>query len=519
MPRLLLGALLLLALTLPASAAANPSMLSIMMDDDQLLYRGDDARDTALKTMKRLGVDYVRVTVLWEVVAENARSTAARRRRFKADNPATYPPGNWDRYDRLVRAGQTLGVGIYFNVTGPGPDWAHKKAPRRERVNQRTWMPKPKEYFKLVKALGLRYGGAYPDENDGGRILPRVNFWSIWNEPNQGGWLTPQHYKGIPYAPVMYRELWRQGRAALDQTGHKDDIVLIGETAPLGSRQRRTKSPMYPKHFIRELFCVSRTGSRYTGSAASRRGCSNLAKVGTFRATAWGHHPYTKNLPPTQRDKNRDSLTMANISELASLLDQMGAKTNRIAKANATMLTEFGFETDPPDPFNGVSLAKQAEYNNVGDYLAYKDPRIVAQTQFLLRDVLPVKGARKNSKQYWFTYQSGIFEHGGKPKPAAGAYAMPFHVTGRGVDSVGASAVTFWGMLRFLPNSVRSEVRLQYRPLGGTQFSTIGDAIPVTNAFGFWEAPRAAPGPGTWRAVWVNPVNGVPQISREINVQ
>src|SRR4051794_19481854 len=76
--RLLPTLLVLVALLLPAGAHAGPQQLSVMMDDDSLVYRGDAARDRALKLMKALGVDEVRVTVLWSVVADGAGKTRAR---------------------------------------------------------------------------------------------------------------------------------------------------------------------------------------------------------------------------------------------------------------------------------------------------------------------------------------------------------------------------------------------------------------------------------------------------------
>lgn len=513
MRRLIL--LLLAALTAgtvaTAPAQAGPAMFSVMMDDDQLLYRGDNVRDASLRRMKNLGVDYVRVTVLWEVVAENARfdRRGRKRARFRADDPSTYPKGNWDRYDRLVQAGRTLGVGVYFNVTGPGPSWAHRKPPRAQRKYARFWKPKAREYFKFVKAVGRRYDGTYRDENDGAKTLPRVSFWSIWNEPNQNGWLLPQWEKGKPASPKLYRELWYYGRAALDATGHANDIVLAGETAPLGSRRKNVRSPMHPKRFIRELFCVG----------SSKAGCELHEKIGQWRYTAWAHHPYTKELAPTKRDSNRDSISMANISDLWTLLDQIADRTGRTRKPTAIASTEFGYETEPPDPFSGISPALQAEYINLGDYLAWKDPRMVTQTQFLLRDVDGVKRFKTTSKKHWFTYQSGLYTAKGAPKPAANAYVLPFVVTGTGVDSVGQNGVTFWGWLRFLPAGTKTEVVLQFKPQGAADFSTIGDPVKVEDTFGFWTAHRAVPAPGTWRAVWINPVTKTPVVSREAVVR
>lgn len=523
--RRLLLALLLVAVVAPASAQANQdAMFSIMMDDDQLLYRGDDARDRAMRRMKAMGVDYVRVTVLWSVVAEYAKfdRRGKRRANFKADDPSTYPKGNWDRFDRLVRAGKALDIGIYLNPTGPGPRWAHKKPPRRHRDLARTYKPNPREYFKFVKALGKRYDGTYRDENDQNVLLPKVSFWGIYNEPNQGGWLTPQYErrngKVIPWAPVMYRELYYYGRAALQQTGHERDIILAGETAPLGSGLTNPKSPIRPKKFIKELFCLNSSGRRYTGAEAGRRQCKTLKKIGPWNFTAWAHHPYTKKLAPTRRDKSRDSITMANVGELSALLNQVGAATGYVSKdRNPTMMTEFGYETNPPDRFSGVSLEKQAEYINLGDYLAYKDPMVLGNTQFQLRDVDPVKGVRKSSKRAWFGYQSGLLFNDGRLKPAASAYLLPFVVKGKGIDSVGQQGVGFWGWVRFLPGNTQTEVSLQFKPSGAADFSTIGDPVRVSNAFGFWEAHRTILAPGTWRAVWTNPVTGLPITSREVN--
>ena len=78
--RLAVASLLALALLAPtaSTAFAGDQQLSIMMDDDNLLYRGDQVRDQTLTRMKQLGVDVVRVTVLWSVVAERTKNLKAR---------------------------------------------------------------------------------------------------------------------------------------------------------------------------------------------------------------------------------------------------------------------------------------------------------------------------------------------------------------------------------------------------------------------------------------------------------
>jgi hypothetical protein len=486
---LVLAALSAAALALPAVASANATQQSMMMDDDQLLYRGDQARDQALAKMAALGVDRIRVTVLWKVVADKARSTKARDRTFRrlgATNPRAYPKLNWERYDRLVRAAGARGIGVYFDVTFPGPRWAHETAPRAHRRDQGTWKPRAGAFGQFVQAVGERYSGTYRDENDGRQALPRVSFWAIGNEPNQGGWLTPQWSGGKPASPALYRRLFLAGHRGLARSGHGNDTILIGETAPLGSAQRTTRSPMRPLAFIRSLFCVAKGAAALHGAAA--RGCAGFP----LPATAYAHHPYAKKAAPTQRYPYPDGVSMANIGDIPALLDQIAAKTGRVKSGLDVVASEFGYESNPPDPFQGVALATQAQWNMLGDLLAYRQPRVVANTQFLLRDAGPLTSHKKGSKAYWFTYQSGLYFANGQPKPAAYAYLFPFVATGS----------SEWGQMRFRPNgSVGDAVQLQWRPAGGA-FADVGAPVPVTSPLGYFEAAVAPPGPGFMRAVW-----------------
>jgi hypothetical protein len=111
------------ALHVAPAARANASQISIMMDDDQVVYAPDTQRIAVLEPMKSLGVDLVRATVLWSVVAQGTPNPRTHRR-FDPTNPRDYPRGNWLRYDQLINDASAVGIGVYFNVTGPGPSWA-----------------------------------------------------------------------------------------------------------------------------------------------------------------------------------------------------------------------------------------------------------------------------------------------------------------------------------------------------------------------------------------------------------
>ncbi len=528
---------LVLGAALAPAAQASPTQMSIMMDDDLLVYRSDSVAARALTQMKALGVDTVRVTVLWETVAEFSRFTkadmaklkgekntrareAARRqnRRFKPANPSTYPIRNWDRYDNLVRAATERGIRVYFNITGPGPKWAHATKPKGSTALQRTFKPRAREFKLFATAVGKRFDGTFRDENGSRATLPRVSMWSLWNEPNQAGWLSPQwESKGgkvVPASPALFRKLHQSGYAGLVATGHRvdNDIILLGETAPLGNDAKTAKAPMRPKQFLREVFCIQADGTPYSGAAAAARNCGDLAKAG-LQASGYAHHPYTKNLPPTQRDPHPDSLTMANISELGSTLDAMAAKTGKVAPGLPLYMTEYGFETNPPDPFSGVPLDAQAKFNTLGEYIAYLNPRIASQAQFLLVDVPPIRERQRGSKGSFFTYQSGLYFQRGQPKPAAFAYQLPFVVTPTATDpATGAPTAHLWGQLRFIPTGQADSVLLQWKPKDGSaDWATVGEPVPTDPLRGYFEADRVAPAaaPGDWRALWLTPEGAV----------
>ncbi len=519
---------------LAPTAQASPDQVSIMMDDDLLVYRDDNTRFRAMQQMKNLGTDTLRVTVLWKVVAENAKLSAAEIRRldsasqrsaarrqakrFRAGDPSTYPTRNWDRYDNLVKDARTLGLQVYFNVTGPGPSFAHAKAPRNQRANQATWKPKAGAFKQYVTAVGKRYSGTFRDENGDRQALPRVSFWSLWNEPNQAGWLSPQwERKGanrtlVPASPALFRELHHFGHQGLVASGHGGDVILLAETAPLGSSKRTARSPMRPKQFLRELACVRSTGQRYTGGSARLRDCGDFSRRGALKATGYGHHPYTKKLAPTRRGSHPNSITMANVDELGTLLDNLSARTGgAIPRGLPLFMTEFGYETAPPDPFSGVSLDDQARFNQLGEFIAYSKPRIAGIAQFLLRDVGPVRKHRRGTKPYWFTYQSGLFFNGGEPKPAARAYVLPLVAFNQGTNpSTGAPRVGFWGQLRFRPNGAQDVANIEHRANPGAGWTAVGQA--PANQRGFFTATYDAPAPGgEYRATYVDPATGALQ--------
>jgi len=518
--RKLLPALLLLACLLAPAAQAAPDQASVIMDDDQLLYRGDSAMTRALVTGKALGAESVRATVLWRTVAEGANLTAAQikrlkgakkakarlqKKRFRPADPRTYPTRNWDRFDNLVKTATNMGLRVYFTLTAPGPAYAHRVAPPSQRANAGTYKPIPSRFRAFVTAVGKRYTGQYRDENAIRRKLPRVSLWSIWNEPNQAGWLSPQwetvNGQNVPASPALYRQLFWAGRQGLAASGHGTDVLLLGETAPMGSPLRGPRNGLRPVPFLRELVCVGPNNQQYTGADATRRHCGDFAKNGPLKAFAYAHHPYTKKAAPTIAPKAPDELTMANLGLLGKLLDGLSAASGGKIPANLPIvLTEMGYESNPPDPRNGIPLAKQADYNALAEFIAYNDPRVKATTQFLLRDGAPLKKYPVGSRLYWFTYQSGLYTLAGKAKPAAVAYAFPFVTFPAGPGTSG-----FWGQLRFRANGRKDAAQAYWRATSDGKTTVCGNVaagwlpvgLPMATDFrGYFTGSVPTPGPG-----------------------
>jgi hypothetical protein len=75
-------------------------------------------------------------------------------------------------------------------------------------------------------------------------------------------------------------------------------------------------------------------------------------------------------------------------------------------------ITEYGYQTNPPDTFYGVGWNTQAEYLREAYMIAQANPRIDLLTWFLLRD------SRVLSE-----WQSGLMTANGQKKPAFAAFA------------------------------------------------------------------------------------------------
>jgi hypothetical protein len=550
-----IAAAALLAPSSPQHASHAPE--SIFQDDDHLIYDSTATVARTLDLLKALGVDRIRVTIEWAYIAPDPTSSTEPVG-FDAADPADYPHGAWSRYDRVVEMAAAHGIGVDFNVTAPGPLWAMRPMPVSTQLGAgpAEYEPSATDFGQFVQALGTRYSGAYlPSSRRPGlsstllpslasrsstrnsirarRPLPRVAFWSIWNEPNQPGWLAPQWRtvgkQSVPDSPRLYRSLLDAAVKGLELTGHtlSSDTILVGETAPEGEitevkvagHERyfnRTGSydAMSPMVFVRALYCVNSSYRRLTGAAASALGCPPSGSAhafatenpGLFHAAGFAHHPYFFLFAPSINSPVADFVPLADLGRLERGLDRIFA-AYAINRQIPIYLTEYGYQTNPPNPNQNVTPAEQAVYLNEADYMAWRDPRVRSMAQFLLYDAGPNTAYPPSSYDYWgSTFQTGlIFGPGtsrdGRRKPAFAAYRLPIWIPTTKVRP--GSQILIWGMLRLAPKDTAQKAMIQWRPAHGRGFRTLATVrVPASAIHGYFTTHVTLPGTGRIRIAW-----------------
>jgi len=264
--------------TQTAQAPTRTRPLETIFEAQSELFTNPGA---TLDELKRLGVDRVKVFLHWADVAPDPSSHT--RPHFDASSPAAYPAAGWGPFDAVIRAAAARGVGLDLTLLSPAPLWATGPGvPKGTAIGfLGGWEPSANEFGSFVRAVATRYSGHYKPAG-ASSALPRVDFWSIWNEPNNGVDLAPQaiDHSTVEVAPAMYRRLLDAAWSALQATGHGQDRVLIGEIAPRGQTvgdQPGNFSQMVPLRFIRALYCVDGSLHPLQGQAAVERSCPSTA--------------------------------------------------------------------------------------------------------------------------------------------------------------------------------------------------------------------------------------------------
>ena len=338
--------------------------------DDAQVYGRTDWAFTQLRSL-RTGI--ARITINW--------ANVAKRRPARPANPAD-PAYDWTAVDNVVAQAGLNKVRILATIYGT-PRWAGTARNRLPR--------KIIDLRSFAYAAAWRYRGGYQVaavENEPKRVLPAVRHWLAWNEPNNPVFLKPQwklfRGKWRPQSAIDYAKICSAVWAGVHATRIAGEKVACGATAPRGNDAPRTSRPSTsPLVFL-----------------------TWLRRVNLKRFDAYAHHPYAMSRfeRPTTVPRSPKAVTLGNIGVLIKRLTSLYGRKR-------LWITEYGYQTRPPDKTLGVSYASQAKYVHQAFAIARKTRRIDMIVWFLIRDESRLSG-----------WQSGVLSAAGARKPAFRAF-------------------------------------------------------------------------------------------------
>jgi hypothetical protein len=399
-----------------------------------------EGRATQLDELQDFGVDTVRVIIAWRQLAPSPES--ASKPSFDATDPNAYP-AQWDALDDLVIQAKARGMNVLMTPSAPTPKWA---SGGRDGITN----PSAFDFGQFVQALGTRYSGTFmtpppvQPTDPPATVLPRVNLWSVYNEPNLTLFLKPQIKHGKSVAAKIYRNLFLAAQKGLAASGHASDQLLIGETSPGPGR-----SGTAPIDFLRGVFCLNEKFKRVGG-------CPKID------ADGWAQHPYDPFDAPFEEGRH-NLVNLATIGDLVKALNK-AKSAGAVKRRLPVYVTEYGIESVPDKQF-GVSQVKQAEYNSISEYLMWRNSRIRSYGQYLLQDD---KGNAQTN------FQTGLRDSNGNKKASYNAFSIAL-VAQR--VSAKRKTVTIWGHVR--PKGAPYSVTVK---ANGSTIKTIG-----TNAAGYFQ--------------------------------
>ena len=266
-------------------------------------------------------------------------------------------------------------------------------ARRRGRTagSGRTTCPtNPIDLRNFALAAAKRYGGQFPDGQGG--FLPPVREWLAWNEPNNPLFLSPQ-YKGNrrSRARSTTRRSATRSTTASTRRCSPNERVACGVTG--AARQQQP---------------AQQPAVRLAARVPARRqdgGPEEVRRVGASPVLRRRRRDTPTTKPVGARGGPPTAVTLGNFSDLTKLLTQLYGN-KRI------WITEYGYQTNPPDTLVGVSWAKQALYLTQAFAIARENPRIDMMLWFLLKDEPTIAG-----------WQSGLDD--GRGEEEAGVRGLP----------------------------------------------------------------------------------------------
>jgi hypothetical protein len=295
------------------------------------------------------------------------------------------------------------------------------------------------------------------------RYGDRVDRYILWNEPNLSGWLRPEgsckKNRCTPVGPNIYRSLVQAAYPVIHEADSNAQ-VLIGAMSSRGSSLTRENSNMHPLAFLRGVGCVDSKFRRIkTGGCKSFKGVP---------ADGFAFHPHGILLAPERTFPNPDDVSISSLSRLTRVLDKLRSmKRLKSAHKLNLYLDEFGYQTNPPDKFVGITLSEQDQWLQRAAYQAWRNPRVKLFSQYLWRD------EPRSVTDAFGGWQSGLRFFDGRAKPSLKHFADPFVMD--------TARKRLWGQVRRRDSKT---VQVQRKLKGSKTWRTV--TTRKTDANGYW---------------------------------
>jgi hypothetical protein len=278
---------------------------------------------------------------------------------------------DWRRPDRVLRGLRRHGLTPVVTLLGT-PSWANGgRGPNYAP-------PHPRDFRAFARAAASRY--------------PWVRYWLIWNEPNHPLWLKPTR------ASIYVEHLLNPGYEGIHSV-LRHALVAGGITAPRGG----------------------------LGGVAPVTWLRGMARAHAH-LDAYAHNPYPLRpgeTPSAHGCRFCPTITMATLPKLLILV-------RRYFGPKPVWLTEYGYQTNPPDGFLGVPPRQQATLLSLAAMRAWRLARVTMLIQYLYRDEPQLS-----------RFQTGLVYIDDKPKPSLNGFRLPFAEMRRsGFQTV------VWGQIR-----------------------------------------------------------------------
>ena len=315
------------------------------------------------------------------------------------------PAYRWGQYEAVLQGLHAQGIAALVTLYG-SPRWANGGHPP-------AWLPRA-GFGNFAYAAAQRF--------------PWVHMWTAWNEPNGRTF-------AVPVSPRLYVQRVLDPAYASLHRASGANRVAGGVTSP-----RQTPTGMAPQAFMQ-------------GMAAAHA-----------HLDAYAQNPYPESRgesPAHTPCPGCGAFTMAVLPTIRAYV------TRYFGASKQLWLTEYGYQTNPPDRLLGVSYALQARYIGAAALRVWQQPGVTVLIQFLMRDEPSLGG-----------WQSGLLTVNGSAKPAYRAFAVPLAEVSRS-----GSRVSLWGQVR--PGSGRRPYVIQryqdgWQAVGGTMRTAAGGTFQRT---------------------------------------